>query len=143
MPLGIANKIKDFINTHPKRDLKIFIMGFSFKGNPSVDDTRESATVEIVRELRSSNNDIHGHDPAVPPEKLRLLGVHPTSIKDGFNNADIVLIMTNDSLYAGLDVHQLVKTSSRPLLIVDCWRLYEANLFGNGDITYFGVGLGK
>ncbi len=142
VPKLIAEKLKKHLGDKSGMPPKIFLMGFSFKGTPSVDDIRNSTTLDLLRELEAFPARLFGHDPVVQPEKLKSLGVVPTTIEGGFKGARAVVIMTNDPSYAGLDIVKLAASAANPVVIADCWRLYDARLFDSRKIEYIGIGLG-
>ena len=53
------------------------------------------------------------------------VGVTISSIDDGFEDADVVIIMNSHISHRDLDIKTLSKTSNEPLLFVDCWNLYQ------------------
>ena len=142
IPSIIAKKIKDQIKTHLLKDkVKIFVMGFAFKGEPETDDIRNSSTVDLVKDLLNVH-EVYGHDPIVSQNVLESLNVIPTTIEDGFNNADCVIITNNHKFYRKLDIMSLLKKSSNPCLFVDCWRLFNKKIFqDNKSIIYSGIGV--
>ena len=142
IPSILATKIKEQIKTHiPKDKIKIFVMGFAFKGEPETDDIRNSSTVDLVKDLLNVH-EVHGHDPIVSQNVLESLNVVPATIEDGFKNADCVIITNNHKFYEKLDITSLLKKSSNPCLFVDCWRLFDKKVFqDNKSIIYSGIGV--
>ena len=142
IPSIIAKKIKDQIKTHLLKDkVKIFVMGFAFKGEPETDDIRNSSTVDLVKDLLNMY-EVFGHDPVVSNEVLESLSVIPSNLEDGFKDADCVIIMNNHKNYRKLDILSLLKKSSTPCIFIDCWRLFDKKIFKkNESIIYTGIGI--
>ena len=66
----------------------------------------------------------------------------PVEIEEGFKNANCVVIMNNHKNYKKLDVVALLKTSNKPCLFIDCWRLFDKKIFYNSnDVIYSGLGV--
>lgn len=143
IPDLLAEKIKNKILSHNKsaKDLKVFVMGFAFKGHPETNDIRDSPTIPLVN-IFKKNFTVHGHDPAVSKDVIEAAGATPTDIESGFKNAASVIIMNNHLLYRNLDITSLIEKAARPFIFVDCWRLYDKKIFENIDgVTYTGVGI--
>jgi len=62
---------------------KILIMGLTFKEN--VDDTRETPTIEIIKELREFKCDVYGYDPLLSKEEIQSFDVEPVEMLDDLN----------------------------------------------------------
>ncbi|KFM22213.1 UDP-N-acetyl-D-mannosamine dehydrogenase protein [Marine Group I thaumarchaeote SCGC AAA799-B03] len=140
IPSMLAHRINSILTKLDITNPKIFIMGFAFKGNPETNDVRNSPTLSLVSELKDSQ--IFGHDYLVNPNEIEKSGAKPSSIEEGFKNADCVIIVNNHIKYGDLDVVSLLESSNKPCLFVDCWRLYDKKIFeGIDGITYTGVGI--
>ena len=143
IPEILVEKIKkNMSNLRKSNDnLKVFVMGFAFKGEPETSDIRDSPTLTVVKKL-GSNFKIYGHDPIVSNEDIKNTNAIPTDIESGFNSADCVIIMNNHKVYKNMDIQKLLKTTSKPCLFVDCWRLFDKKLFENSsEIKYTGIGI--
>lgn len=121
---------------------KIFIMGFAFKGEPETSDTRFSTTLDLVNYLKPVCSKIYGYDGVVNDEEIELAGVTACSIKDGFEGADVVVIMNTHRSHIGLGIKELSKKSNHPLIFVDCWNLYDkSEIQKDGNVIYSSIGL--
>ncbi len=121
---------------------KIFIMGFAFKGDPETSDIRFSTTIDFVNYLKPFCSRIYGYDSIVGKEQIESNNVKSCSIRDGFEDADVVVIMNVHKSHRDLDVRKLSKKSAKPLIFVDCWGLYDKHrIEAGGDIIYSSVGL--
>ena len=66
MPLHVIQKIADALNDHrlPLNGSRLLLLGVAYK--PNVHDTRESPSLEILRQLRSRGAEVRYCDPWVP-----------------------------------------------------------------------------
>ena len=142
IPSHIASKVIKKIGKVGKeiKNAKIFVIGFAFKGNPETSDTRNSSTLILVKELKKQISTIYGYDPLVSSKELETIGVLPTTIEDGFKNADSVIIMNNHKSYLSLNIKNLIQMTSKPCVFVDCWSMFD-NLASEKDVIYTGVGI--
>jgi len=141
IPKHLAKKIIKKIKKKNDETIKIFVMGFAFKGEPETSDVRQSPTLHVIKELKSDFQ-IFGHDPVVPKEIIENTGAISCSLEEGFKNANCVIIMNNHKFYRNLDIIELLKNSSKPCIFIDCWRLYDKNMFlDSPNIEYSGVGI--
>ncbi len=121
---------------------KIFIMGFAFKGEPETDDARFSTTVDLINYLKPFCSELHGYDAVVSKKEIESCGVIYSSIQDGFEGADVVVIMNSHKSHKNLDIKGLSGRSNNPLIFVDCWNLYDkSEIQSHGNIIYSSVGL--
>jgi UDP-N-acetyl-D-mannosaminuronic acid dehydrogenase len=121
---------------------KIFIMGFAFKGEPETDDMRASTTVDLINYLRPFCRSIYGHDGVVSKENIEKTGAISCSIREGFANADVVLIMNSHKSHRDLNIKTLSRKSNHPLVFIDCWNLYDKQQIEKmGNIIYSSIGL--
>lgn len=123
---------------------KVFIVGFSFKGEPETSDLRESTTLWFLEEMRRNNvRDIWGYDPVVGLDEIERLGVTPCSIEEGFKEVDAVFFMNNHRSYVNLKIFSLIETMNQPALFFDSWQVFQdAGICDLDGIIYTGVGVG-
>ncbi len=141
----VAQKVITFLRTHKRgvTDPKIFIMGLAFKGQPETSDLRSSTGVEIMQEIQKEYKNIYVHDPVVADEELQTLDVTPTSVENGFMNADCVVVLNNHHSFYDLGIYSLVKTLARPSLLFDGWAIFVDFDFQSIDhVHYDGLGIG-
>jgi nucleotide sugar dehydrogenase len=121
---------------------KIFIMGFAFKGEPETDDMRFSTTIDLVDYLKPFCANIYGYDSVVNKETIEETGAINSSIKEGFAGADVVVIMNSHRTHRELNIKSLAKRSKDPLILIDCWNLYDKEqIQEEGNIIYSSIGL--
>lgn len=109
-----------------KQKPKIFILGFAFKGNPPTSDLRGSTTVTLAKYLMERGyTNIYGFDPIVPKEEIERLGVKIVKkVEDGFQNADVVLVMNNHPTLKELPVRVFMGKAHIGAALFDTWALY-------------------
>jgi UDP-N-acetyl-D-glucosamine dehydrogenase len=95
MPRYVVQKIADALNERglPIKDSRLLLLGIAYK--PDVHDTRESPSLEVMRQLRARRGDVRFCDPWV--EELELDGdVHRTVewSRDEVKGADCVVVLT-------------------------------------------------
>jgi UDP-N-acetyl-D-mannosaminuronic acid dehydrogenase len=125
-----------------KKNSKIFITGFAFKGNPETSDTRMSTTISLLDIFKKNKfNNIWGHDFKLKKNEIEKLDIKSCSLEKGFLNADAVLIMNNNKKYEDLNIINLFKKTKKPLLFYDSWQLFDPLEIKNiKGITYASVG---
>ena len=89
--------IKNIIKNYPKvkdlkKKLKILIIGMAYK--PNVNDSRESPSLEILKQLEKYNNSVDFFDSKI--ERLIISGKKKISNdKQNFKSYDFVVLCTN------------------------------------------------
>ncbi len=132
-------------------DKKIAILGFAFKANTN--DTRESAAIQICKDLIDEGAILSIYDPKVSKKQifkdLKLIENSQENLEgtitfnkssvteniyDGFKNADAILILTEWSEFSNLDWKYAYKVMRKPgwvfdsRSIVNPEKVIEANL---------------
>lgn len=122
----IVSKIESFCKLHDKdiSKMKIFVIGFAFKGNPETSDTRQSSTLDVTNKLTHLTNNIVGYDPVISQNELNKLNIKPVKLEEGFNKADCVLIMNNHSSYSKFDIYSLLSQTNKPSMFFDGWSIF-------------------
>ena len=141
----VVNEIEQLGKNREK--LKIFIIGFAFKGEPETSDTRGSTTINLLDHFKENGvkeECFFGYDPLVPEEELTELGVTCTSLVEGFKEADVVAIMNNHNSYKKMDIFALLNSSKEDCIFVDGWYTFEPKDISRiNGIKYIGVGCGN
>ena len=122
----IVSKVESFCKLHNKdiSKIKVFVIGFAFKGNPETSDTRQSSTLDVTDKLIKLTNNIFGYDPVVSEEDLKKFDIKPVGLEEGFNQADCVLIMNNHSSYSTFDIYSLLSKTNKPSMFFDGWNTF-------------------
>ena len=75
-------------------------------------------------------------------ENIEAVGVRSCTIEEGFQDADVVIIMNSHKSHKNLNIKKLTKASNNPLIFIDCWNLYDKQKIQSlGNVTYSSVGL--
>jgi UDP-N-acetyl-D-mannosaminuronic acid dehydrogenase len=131
-------KIKKEINTS-----KIFIIGMTFKGSPETSDVRNSSSIELIKKLKTKKNRIHVYDPysSFNLNLFKKLKIKNSSLKDGFNKADAVIIMTNNKSFNELTHQKYLNSMNKPSIFLDTWHIFDPiELKQFKGINYYGLG---
>ena len=146
IPMRIVDDIMQEIEVHNKKidSLKIFLIGFAFKGDPETADIRGSTTIDVLNFFRDKglqDGSFYGYDPIVLNSDLNSLGVKPASLEEGFKDADAVLIMNNHKSYKNMDIFSLLDSASGDCVFMDGWYTFDPKeIVSVNSIKYIGVG---
>lgn len=136
----VASKVKDFLaqNKISPKEAKVFIMGVAFKGEPETSDIRDSASVDIISQLKNSKLNTFIYDPVASKHDMSGLGVNVVNRPSlGFRMAHCALVLNNHHSYRDLDIYTLAKSMKRPAFIFDGWGMYHKEQFAElTGITY-------
>ncbi|HCA42281.1 MAG TPA: nucleotide sugar dehydrogenase [Bacteroidetes bacterium] len=128
IPRNLFNKLNLEINRLNKKinDVKIFLVGFAFKGEPETSDIRNSTTIDFLDILKKYNYNIYGYDPVADKSDIENLGVKFVEYVEGFKNADCVCIMNNHRSYSNLDIFNLLELTNKPSIYADYWNIFPS-----------------
>lgn len=146
IPVQIVKRIKTKLSEFNKdiKNVKIFIVGFAFKGDPETSDMRDSTTLWFLDELKkyTNTNNIYGFDLVVDNKQLKHLGIKVCdTMEEGFSNADVILFLNNHRSYLDSDPFEICSKMNKPAIFYDAWRMFEKELFKNiKGVCYMGVG---
>ena len=134
---------------------KISILGFSFKSNTN--DIRESAAIDIAKDLIENGANLYIHDPKVTSLQIQQELGKPLNdninIKEGgwifteeisliFDDVDAIVIVTEWNDYIDLDWPKLIKKMKRPSWIFDTRNILEKELFYETGVNFWSLGTG-
>ena len=118
---------------------KIAVLGLAFK--PETDDTRESPSIPLVRELLRHGAHVTAHDPIVRVEFNKFPGCenlsHAASWRDAVRGSEAAVIMTRWDQFKEITAPELMALMKRPFL-VDTRRMLKKEHFVS--IEYAGIG---
>ena len=144
IPLALLKEIKSFLKNLGKTKVKVLLVGLAFKGQPETSDLRDSTSLiflEQLNALKEPETTVFGYDAVIEPSEIEALGVTATTIEDGFQDADAILILNNHRSHASLDLFDLLKRTSHPCLFLDGWRAFDPeDVKELGHVEYLGVG---
>lgn len=129
MPKYTLKKLESLLIKKGKRieNSTIAILGLSYK--PSIEDMRESPSLDLVKELTSLRATVRKHDPYHTKQ----------SIQDVILNTDAVIIATAHAEYLKLTPDDFLKGNVD--VIVDGRNCLNYELFEKSPILYCGIGL--
>jgi UDPglucose 6-dehydrogenase len=117
----------------------ISILGTAFKKN--TDDTRESVSIKLIRELKNRAN-VKVHDPKALENTKKIFGDsirYSYSVNDAITDCDCLIIMTDWDEYKGITEEEILKRNKkRSVLVVDTRRLLKINK--TDKIDYIALG---
>lgn len=131
LPNHVFERIKKYLENKKlnNKEVKIFITGLTFKGNPDNDDLRGSTSIDLINKLLAEGfKNISAHDFNIREDRIKELNVAPNNLEEGFAGADIVLIMNNNYRYKDLDIESLIKKMNQGALFFDSWYIYDPKL---------------
>ncbi len=124
------------------RGKKLAVLGLAFKGE--TDDVRESPAIDMIEMLLGEGCSIEVYDPAAMERAKSELPESPAlryaaSVEDAAKDADGLLILTDWSDFAKLDLPRLHELMRYPI-IVDGRNLYDPQVMLEHGFTYLSVG---
>ncbi|MEK7554906.1 MAG: nucleotide sugar dehydrogenase, partial [Patescibacteria group bacterium] len=138
---SVASEMKHFLTTHHsgRKNPKIFLLGFAFKGKPATSDMRGSTTVKLAERLRGMGyTNIFGYDPVVKKADISAIGVkHAATLERGFEGACAVGIMNNHIAFEGIDLSSLFKGTANPTMFFDAWALYNPEVVAKNKGVHY------
>ena len=123
---------------------KIAILGLSFK--PNTDDVRDAPATAIIRELLRRGAMVSVHDPISMPAWRKVnsdLKVdYVEDVTDMFTGVEVVVLITEWSMYQYLDWHKLAE-KMRQKLVIDGRNFLDKSRLVACGFKYIGVGVAE
>tara|TARA_A100001388_G_scaffold258717_1_gene225451 strand:- start:5916 stop:7346 length:1431 start_codon:yes stop_codon:yes gene_type:complete len=139
---------------------KIVVLGFAFKSNTN--DTRESAAIQICKDLLDEGAYLKIHDPKVDPKQieidLNLAPEQPGKVNIGnmegkwksvsnldediFSDSDAILVLTEWEVYADIDWIKVSKKMRRPAWLFDLRSIIDPTKIENTILNFWRIGDG-
>jgi UDPglucose 6-dehydrogenase len=134
------NKVRSALWT--LRGKKLGVLGLAFKGE--TDDIRESPAIELVEMFLAEGCSVIAYDPAAMKRTEEILPAGPCLryVSDAYEaaeEADALLILTDWSEFASLDLKRLNKALRYPI-IIDGRNLYDPQVMTEHGFTYLSIG---
>ncbi len=140
---------------------KIIILGFAFKGNTN--DTRESAAIQICKDLINEGANLSIHDPKVTKYQIiNDLGIKPidqikeennlnekgswefiTDINESFFGADAIVILTEWEEYKNINWDLAEDRMRKPSWVFDSRSIIDPNSIKQNNFQFWRVGDGS
>jgi len=133
----VVEQLRDLAGT--TRDLTVFVLGWAYKGWPPTDDTRGTPVASMVPAFRAAGLRVTGHDPLVSAQVIARYGGVPVDLREGFAEADAVLVVTDHPEYRSMDLAALL-AGSRVRLVCDSWRILDEVTVRQCGVRYAGIG---
>ena len=120
----------------------VLLAGVAYKGRPETDDTRGAPWKAVADRLADEVGLIRGHDYVVPDGRIAGLGLKPVTLREGFDQADAVVFLTDHPRYAREDVMTLLQTMRRPPVVFDAWGIFKSRITPTAtpDVRYLRLG---
>ncbi len=135
---------------------KIALFGFSFKANTN--DTRESPSISIAKDLLANGANLMINDPQVLPfqiEKELCIKESKTfsdmqgcwsfseDLNDCVKDADAIIILTDWDEYRELNFKEFSKLMRKPSWVFDTRKIISKNSLKGTGIKFWQVGMGS
>lgn len=98
MPLYNSTRVADLLNLHGKPVFGTKILGVGIAYKPGVADDRESASIEVLKELQRRGAEIYVLDPVVGPERIESHGFKAVDPADSLVSFAIAVILTDHAI---------------------------------------------
>lgn len=148
MHYSVASKVIKFIHSHwpQEKKIKLYFLGFAYKGFPETSDMRCSSTLDVLNILKDKLGArlfFCGYDPIVKKEEIENLNVKYLPFEEGFKDAHCVIIMNNNPEFAKVDIFSLLEKMKKPGLLYDGWNFFlPPEIKKIKGIVYQGMGEG-
>ena len=138
---------------------KICILGFAFKANTN--DTRESASIRICKDLIDEGAVLYVHDPKVNPIQVsKDLGIldannspdnwrddkvlyHANTIEEAANSADAILVLTEWEEYSKINWSNISLIMRSPAWVFDARSIVDAIKVKSAGLNFWRIGDGS
>lgn len=119
---------------------RVLICGLAFKGNPETGDLRDSTSIEIAKLIQKQVPEIYGYDAVATADDIRVTGLIPVTLPDGFKNMDAVLFLNNHKSFERLDVFAMVRAMGENPIVYDAWDMFrEEDILQARPSIYMGL----
>ncbi len=119
MPEYTATRVADLLNRHGKPVFGTKVLGVGIAYKPDVADDRESASIEVLRELEQRGAEISVLDPVVGKERIESHGFHAVGEADDLGGYAIAVLLTDH------EVLDLGKIAREVPLVLDTRGAYR------------------
>lgn len=122
------------------KNKRIGVWGLSFK--PNTDDIRESPAIEIVKSILARGSAVQAYDPAAINKAKDVFGASVNYCKSPYEaakNADILLILTEWSEFSRINLREVIKLLSKPI-IVDGRNIFNPKTMAKMGFKYYSIG---
>jgi UDP-N-acetyl-D-mannosaminuronic acid dehydrogenase len=133
MPFHVAYLLEETLLAigRPLRGARIGVLGYAYLEN--ADDTRNSPSIQLVKQLRDAGAEVMVHDPWIAE--------YDGNVMERLDGCDAAVLMVAHTAYRTLDLTDLKKSLRVPVL-VDGRRLYSYGQAKAAGLVYRAVGQG-
>lgn len=141
-----ARIVKELFNT--VADKKIAVLGFAFKKDTN--DTRESAAINVCRDLLAEHANVCVYDPKVPADEIRadVLGrgqsnprlTVASSAYEACAGAHAIAVVTEWDEFKALDYRRILDGMPKPAFVFDGRNILDLAALGKLGFRTFGIG---
>ncbi|MDR1741725.1 MAG: nucleotide sugar dehydrogenase [Synergistaceae bacterium] len=144
----IVDDLFKYVETYvPTPSGRVALLGLSYK--PGTHITERSQSLMLMDRLLDAGYGVSLHDPAAEPDLTRwpsgraVKYADPTEAVLSADGGAVVLAVAHPE-YAGIDWAAVDRRLTRPLYLIDCWRMFRGFPFeGLRNIRYVGLGEGS
>ncbi len=136
---------------------KIIILGFAFKGNTN--DTRESAAIQICKDLLDEGANLFIHDPKVEEKQIendlqsksiiknkernnQSTWTYIKNLNEAFCDSDAVVILTEWKEYTNINWKYVSSKMRKPAWIFDARSILNPAVIKKEDLNFWRIGDG-
>ncbi|MGE8080428.1 nucleotide sugar dehydrogenase [Peribacillus loiseleuriae] len=108
MPKYTAEKAKNILDSKHIQHGRATVLGLAFKAN--IDDTRESPSLEVIKNLQTLGIDVVAYDPHV---KVNINDYQTQDLAEALQHSDMILVLTEHSEFRTInpqEIADLVRT---------------------------------
>jgi UDPglucose 6-dehydrogenase len=141
-----AKIVRSLFNT--VADKRIAVLGFAFKKDTN--DTRESAAINVVRDLLAEHANVVVYDPKVPAEEIQsdVLGKGQTNSRlriatsayEAAEGAHAIAVVTEWDEFKALDFEKILAGMHKPAFIFDGRNILDLAKLRNLGFRAHGIG---
>ena len=114
---------------------KVLVLGLTFKEN--IPDTRNSKVHDLIRKFKADGMKVYGHDPEVPKEQIKKLGIDYGELKNG--PWDIIVAAVSHRPYVSLTEKDLIKALKKKGVFYDLKSMWKPEVFEKAGIAYLSL----
>ena len=147
-----ARKINDYMPKHTAKitlralksigknieNSKIAVLGTAYKGN--VDDSRQSPSKPIIKELKSLGAEVIVYDPYC---KETFGAKKANTLQEALKDADCMITLTDHTEFKNLNLKEIKASMNDKPAIIDGRRITDPHKAKNTGFIYYSIGFGN
>ena len=132
-PIDLIKKLS--LKIKNKKNIKILVLGLSFKGIPETSDTRGSMALPKIKKVKTVDNLVSDEDIKYFGNKLKNYKAF-VNVKEKF---DLMIITNNNKYWKKIGLKVIEKKLNKNGIIFDFWNSFK----DYKNDKYFSIGTGK